>query len=252
MNTPIPTLTKAAPRRRAALLARVAGVAIAAAMLGGCAGMNRTVAELPYPTEVRDRHPITIAEGARTHELFVGSGRGVLTPPQSADLMAFAREWKREATGGIVIETPAGAPNEVASAHVAREAHAALAQAGVPAHAIAIRSYRHGGGPDYATIRVSYPRVRAEAGPCGQWPHDLGPAPGTQHFQNRPYYNLGCATQRNVAAMVDNPADLVQPRGETGVYAPRRQAVFDSYGQGKETSSERRDQNAGRISDIGR
>ena len=55
----------------------------------------------------------------------------------------------------------------------------------------------------------------AEAGPCGLWPDDLGPDNNPDHFENREYYNFGCATQRNLAAMVDQPADLVQPRAET-------------------------------------
>jgi len=48
------------------------------------------------------------------------------------------------------------------------------------------------------------------------WPDDLGPSannPG--YLENKPYYNFGCANQANLAAMVDNPSDLVQPRSET-------------------------------------
>ena len=42
---------------------------------------------------------------------------------------------------------------------------------------------------------------------------------GAVYIENRPYWNFGCATQRNLAAMVDNPADLVQPRGEAPAYS---------------------------------
>ncbi len=67
-----------------------------------------------------------------------------------------------------------------------------------------------------ATLRITYPLMGAQvAGPCGLWPADLGPSNDMKHFENQPYYNLGCATQQNLAAMVENPADLVQPRGET-------------------------------------
>jgi len=48
-------------------------------------------------------------------------------------------------------------------------------------------------------------------------------------FENKSYYNFGCAYQRNMAAMVDNPADLVQPRPETPAYttgaAPRSRSI---------------------------
>ena len=77
-----------------------------------------------------------------------------------------------------------------------------------------------------ATIRLNYPKISAVAGPCGLWPEDLGPSiKNKSYFENKPYYNFGCANQRNLAAMVDNPADLVQPRPETPAYtadAPHR------------------------------
>jgi pilus assembly protein CpaD len=38
------------------------------------------------------------------------------------------------------------------------------------------------------------------------------------YFENQPIWNLGCVSQRNLAAMVDEPADLLQPRGETHAY----------------------------------
>ena len=57
------------------------------------------------------------------------------------------------------------------------------------------------------------------------------------YFENQPYWNLGCASQRNLAAMVDNPADLVQPRGETPAYTMRRTTVLDKYRQGESTAT---------------
>jgi pilus assembly protein CpaD len=49
---------------------------------------------------------------------------------------------------------------------------------------------------------------------------------------NKPYYNLGCAYQRNMAAMVANPSDLIQPRAETPAYGQRRTTVLDQVSQG--------------------
>ena len=72
-----------------------------------------------------------------------------------------------------------------------------------------------------AAIRLTYPKISATAGPCGLWPDDLGPSVNNKgYFDNKPYYNLGCSNQRNLAAMVDNPSDLVQPRdGDARLYA---------------------------------
>jgi pilus assembly protein CpaD len=55
-------------------------------------------------------------------------------------------------------------------------------------------------------------------------------------MENQPYWNLGCANQRNLAAMVDNPSDLLQPRGETPAYAGRRSVAIDKYRKGDNPS----------------
>ena len=103
-----------------------------------------------------------------------------------------------------------------------------------------------------ATVRLNYPKVAAEAGPCGLWPADLGSTYEIQHFENKPYWNLGCATQRNLAAMVDNPTDLVQPRGESSPYAGRRAVVLDKYRKGEATATTFPNAGQGMISDIGK
>ena len=67
-----------------------------------------------------------------------------------------------------------------------------------------------------------------------------------------PYWNLGCANQRNLAAMVDNPADLVQPRGETPAYTARRSVAIDKYRKGENPSGTYTGYDTGKISDLGK
>ena len=71
-------------------------------------------------------------------------------------------------------------------------------------------------------------------------------------FENREYWNFGCASQRNLAAMVENPADLVQPRGEVAVYAARRSTVLDKYRKGENPSTVYTSEKDGKISDVGK
>jgi pilus assembly protein CpaD len=58
--------------------------------------------------------------------------------------------------------------------------------------------------------------------------------------------------QRNLAAMVDNPSDLVQPRGEVPAYAPRRSVVLDKWRKGENPSGAYTGYEAGKISDLGK
>src|SRR5262249_13193123 len=162
-----------------------------------------------------------------------------------ADVLTFAHEWKREATGGVLIDVPSGTPNERAADGAMREAQSILVAAGVPGGAIAVRPYRPVDPGKFAPLRLVYPRITADAGPRGLWPHDLGPSDFVAYDSNKPYWNLGCSTQRNLAAMVDNPADLVQPRGETEAYEARRTTVLDKYRQGQSTATAYPNENKG-------
>jgi pilus assembly protein CpaD len=131
------------------------------------------------------------------------------------------------------------------------EIQSILTSAGVPPQGIAVRPYRPVDPGRLATIKLVYPRITAEAGPCGLWPNDLGPSDVAAWDSNKPYWNLGCSTQRNLAAMIDNPADLAQPRAEGEVYAARRAVVLDKYKQGQSTETNYPNANKGRISTVG-
>jgi pilus assembly protein CpaD len=231
---------------------RLLAAAGLAATLGGCyPSQNKVAQDVPYPTDYRQRHPITLKEGDRTVEIFLGRNRGGLTPSQSADVLAFAQQWRREATSGIVIDVPRGGPADRAAADSMREVHSILAASGVPGNAVYVRTYRPLPAA-LASIKINYSKLSATAGPCGQWPADLGPTIDSKDLENRPYWNLGCATQRNLAAMVDNPADLVQPRGETPAYAARRTMAIDKYRNGAPPSGTYSGYDTGKISDLGK
>ena len=234
---------------RVPAVVRLLAVLGCATILSGC--YNERLAT-PAAFDYRLRHPIAIKEGPRTVQLFIGPNRGGLTPEQRADVAAFAGAWRREATGGVVIDLPSGTRNEFAAASALQEVQAILAAAGVPPHSIEVRPFRPAEPGKLATLKLNYPTTLAEAGPCGQWPHDLGPTWDREHNENMEYFNLGCATQRNLAAMVDNKADLVQPRGEVPVYTGRRTTVLDKYRRGEGTETMYPDKDKGKISDVGK
>jgi len=237
--------------RRARPALRFMAVAGLAAMLAGCYSTTQKVAEPAYPTDYRERHPITLKERERTVEIFVGRNRGGLTPAQRADVLSFSQQWRREAMSGIIIDVPRGRGLDHAVSDSMREVHSILAASGVPRNAVYVRKYQP---PPVAlaSIKMNYSKLSAEAGPCGQWPADLGPSIDSKDMQNRPYWNLGCATQRNLAAMVDNPADLVQPRGEVPAYTARRSIVLDKYRRGDNPSGTYDGYDKGKISDLGK
>lgn len=223
--------------------------------LGGCLTHTRdndgVLASIP--ADYRQRHPIVIEEANHAIEIFVGNGRGGLTATQRTDVIALGQGWLREATGSLVIEVPQGTPNAAAAVDSQHEIHSLLTTIGVPAQNIAIREYRLRDPRQFAPIHLSYPRIAAEAGPCGLWPDDLGPSIKNKvYIENKPYHNFGCASQRNLAAMVENPSDLVQPRAETPAYTARRSMAFEKYRKGEATATTYPDADKAKLSDVGK
>lgn len=237
--------------KRLAAVTALAGVAFS---LGACKHAPDDVAFTSgVPTDYRLRHPIAIQEANRATEVFVGTGRGGLTATQRADVAGLGQAWLREGTGGIIIDVPARTPNARVAADSLREIQAILGAVGVPPRGITVRHYTPADPRQFATIRVNYPRITADAGPCGVWPDDIGPTVKNRgYFENSPYYNLGCASQRNLAAMVENPSDLVQPRRESPSYTARRVFALEKYRKGESTATVYPDADKNKLSDVGK
>jgi pilus assembly protein CpaD len=245
MYNPLPTDV----RRKGQLLVRALLIAGLAAAAAGCNTVTDTTGGIPE--SFRERHPISIVEGKKPLVMFIGPGRGGLSAMQRAEVLSFARNWQRDASGGVTIDRPMGGANERAVTDTLKETLSILVAAGVPNSGIGIRPYR-ANGENTPPVRLSFPLMVAKAGPCGLWPDDLGASYDPKHFENREYYNFGCGTQRNLAAMVDNPADLVQPRGETPAYTAKRTFQVDKWRKGDSPATVYSDTNKGAISDLGK
>jgi pilus assembly protein CpaD len=209
-----------------------------AVTLGACQETSRELVMASTPNDYRFRHPIAIEEANKSIVIFVGHARGGLSAAQQADVIGLAQVWQREATGAIVADVPVDTPNAAAAADAYRAVRSLLVAAGVPSRAVTVHHYRPENPRLLPVIRLNYTRIAADAGPCGVWPADLGPSINDPDYaDNRQYYNFGCANQRNLAAMVDNPADLVQPRSETPAYTARRTEAFEKYRKGNPTTT---------------
>ena len=227
--------TMIAERRasRAARRARPRVVAGCALFVCGCNTDQPQVAAVPdVPTDYRLRHPISIREADRTLEdLRRLQPRRARLRRNAREVLAFAQTWRREATGGVLVDLPVGIEQRARRGRVAARDSldpGGERRAGGRRHRAQLSSSPR----KLATVRVTYPKITAQAGPCGVWPQDIGPSFNRDYFENQPYWNFGCASQRNLAAMVANPADLVQPRAETPIYTARQTTVVEKYRQG--------------------
>jgi pilus assembly protein CpaD len=232
------------------LLGALAGLS---GLLGACTYTTTEAVTASIPDDYRLRHPIAVEEADHSIVIFVGHGRGGLTASQRTDVIGVAQTWVREGTGAIVVDVPVDTPNARAAAESYREIRSLLAAGGVPPHGITLHHYHPDDPRTLATIRLSYPRIAAVAGPCGLWPDDLGPSILDRDYsQNKDYYNFGCAYQRNMAAMVANPSDLEQPRPETPPYTMRRTEAFQKYRKGETTTTSYPESDKAKLSDSGK
>jgi pilus assembly protein CpaD len=232
---------------------RMAGALVGLAVVLGACTHTDDVLTASVPDDFHQRHPIAIQEADRSVVIFVGHARGGLSASQRADVIGLAQTWLHEGTGAINADVPVDTANARVAADSFREVRALLAASGVPPRGIVVRHYRPEDPRQMATIRLNYPKISAVAGPCGLWPEDLGPSiRNKSYFENKDYYNFGCAYQRNMAAMVDNPSDLVQPRPETPAYTTRRTEAFEKYRKGTTTTTSYPEADRAKLSDTGK
>jgi pilus assembly protein CpaD len=233
---------------------RMAGALLGVAVvLGACTHTGDQATTASIPEDYRLRHPIAIHEANQSVVIFVGHARGGLSADQRADVLGLAQNWLHEATGPIIADVPVDTPNAAAAADAIREAQSLLAAAGVPPRGITIHRYHPSDPRQMAAIRLNYPKISATAGPCGLWPEDLGPSiKDKSYLENTSWYNLGCSNQRNMAAMADNPADLIQPRSETPAYEVRRTEAFEKYRKGNTSATTYPEADKAKLSDTGK
>ena len=231
-------------------LGMLAGLSV---VLGACNYATTDSVTGGVPDDYRLRHPIAIEEGRHSMVVFVGSGRGGLTPEQRGDVAGLGRSWMHEGTGVIVADVPVETPNARAAASAYHEIRSVLLASGVPSNGVVLHNYAPSDPQFFPAIRLSYPRIKATAGPCGLWPEDLGPSVlNPTYSDNKPYFNFGCANQHNMAAMIDNPADLEQPRAEAPAYTARRSEGFEKYRKGEPTTTNYPESDKAKLSDTGK
>lgn len=220
------------PVRKVAIGRAGMAALVAALLLGACKSAEVVTNSLPEDG-YRTRYPIVLADTPKTLDIPVGYGSAGLSPSSRANVRAFAAEASETGTGSLVILTPSGSANETAAAYVARQARAEAKAGGLASSLIETRPYRVDDPAAVAPIRLSYTRIAAVSPPCGRWRGQILPS---THMDDGDEF--GCTTQANLAAMVENPNDLITPRAGTAAPAQRRWVVQDKYVKGEPPSGE--------------
>lgn len=217
----------AAPGRTAAALL---AVLLTSAALTGCKSGPRF--EAPFMlANPNERHPILVSNSQARLDIPVYAGSYGLTRSQESQLYSFLADYDRSNGSQLVIKAPVGG-DERATRAVFGDVKRILRSRGFTQNMVVLESYSPGYKSAQA-IRLTYDRFVAEGPTCPDWSENLAWDPN-----NMPYPNMGCATQRNLAAMVANPRHLVQPADETPRASERRDTIWGKYVEGQPTGAE--------------
>jgi len=187
--------------------------------------------------DTNQRHPIIVSQQPTRMTLRVSRESHGLAPQQRAQFVRFLGRYRSEGMGSrIVVAVPSGAPNEVAAMHGLADLRGLARESGFPDSVLVVEPY-HDERDNAPPIRVSYGRYVAEGPQCGDWSTNI-----SRSGDNLPYPNFGCAQQRNLAAMIVNPADLLGPRGMDARPAERRDVTWEKFRKGETTGAEKSDE----------
>jgi len=162
--------------------------------------------------DYHNRHPIVLAETPRTLDLFPAPDARGLDQHSAAEVRDFARAYRLAGHGPITVLVPSR--NQALARNEIEGIRRTLAAAAVTAP-LEVTTYPVVNPALASPIRLSFVGMKAKvANKCGEWPNDLASGSSLEGWENKPYWNFGCATQSALAAQIADPRDLVSPSGE--------------------------------------
>ena len=212
-------------------------------------GCSLPVYNRPDDAFLADRaYPITVEPQVATLAVRIDDGLQGLGRGEDARIQTFVARFKQRGQGVLNAAAPAGAANQAAAQSAMQQVKKILAESGVDAGAVQFSSYQAPGDDAQAPITLSFVTYTASAAECGtNWSENLGFSP-----RNVPWPEFGCSTQHNLAAIVSDPRDLIEPRATDPIDATRRSDTLEKYRQGVPTQTIQSDRSSsGTVSTVG-
>jgi pilus assembly protein CpaD len=206
-------------------------------MASSCAGPS----DGPNPgfADGTRNHPIAVEPSYQSLKVYYAPADQGMSGGDAARLRAFVADYQAHGSGSIAVSAPAGMNSIAAESFFAQQ----INQMGVSRDHILVSNHDAVGGDQ--RVEINYVSYRAHADECGDWSEDL-----SFTLDNGTPKNFGCSVQRNIAAQVADPRDLLGPRPMDDGDGRRRQTVITAYDQGKPTASEKTAAQSGAVSDV--
>jgi len=200
--------------------------AFAAPMLSGCLQGGT----LPEPTH--RLHPVKVAESVERLELYARPDGLELSKRDEYAVADFLQAYAANGSGPLYINRPASAAQSQGVRQTDALIDRLLNHAGIGFGTAQSGTYYTRPG-DPAPVVISYRTLRAVPQDCS------GQSDMSVTYRNSVTPEFGCFASANLAAMISDPRQLIEPYAAQPSNAQRRQVVYDKYIQGTSTASER-------------
>lgn len=199
---------------------------MAPALLAGCL-QGGTLSE---PTH--RLHPVKVAESVERLELYARPNGLELSTRDEYAVSSFLEAYTAQGSGPIYINRPASAAHTQGIKQTDALIDRLMSRNGIrPGSAQSGTYYSRPGDP--APVVISYRTLRAVSQDCTAQ-SDLSVT-----HRNSVTPEFGCFASANLAAMISDPRQLIEPYATQPPNAQRRQVVYDRYINGESTASER-------------
>jgi pilus assembly protein CpaD len=207
------------------------------ASLAGC-GVNRVVSDPDRSSDPAIRHPIALVEQQYTLDLFPSPTVNGLDRRTAEQVASFADRYHRFGRGPISVVVPRERHRTAIHHGSVDSIRHVLANNGAVAPVTV--SYYDVQNPQLAApIRLSFDGLKAKvAHACGDWPSDLASGSSTRGWDNKTYWNFGCANQNMIATQVADPRDIAGPRAETPPDATIRMRGIGAVRKGSDPTTQ--------------
>jgi len=164
------------------------------------------------PTDYRERSKPTVGKETVSLTVAVPAVGAGLAGIEATKLEQFVSRFVAQGQGQITVQATD------AAAGTAREL---LLKQGVRSGEITLTPIAAGAAN---TARLSYTAATVTLPDCADWSSNA-----TFNWSNRTHANFGCATQRNLGAMVEDPADLDKAKDMGGADGEHSAGVINNY-----------------------
>ncbi len=182
-------------------------------------------------------HPITVEPEYQSIKLPFSVANAGLMPDDATHFDQLVADYLAHGNGAISVSVPAGSYANATISYFGER----LASMGVPRSRVLVGT--HEGGD--SRVEIGFVGYTAHVSRCGDWSEDAAST-----GDNQPMPNFGCAVQSNIAAMVADPRDLIQPREMGDSDANRRHTVIGHYQKGEITAAAKTVDQSSAIADV--